>query len=114
MQISNFLKKYQVLGQDKKNILLSAGYTQERQSCKQRGTTQIFMLFFSCKKFLSVACNSDAKILAAIQTVETTVVRIPEDIEAGMFLMFSVGWTWQGFFRDLDSCWFEKRVITIK
>ena len=24
--------------------------------------------------------------------------------------MFSGGWTWQGFCRDLDPCWFEYRI----
>ena len=29
------------------------------------------------------------------------------DILADKFSMFSVGWTWQGFCRDLDPSWFE-------
>ena len=28
-------------------------------------------------------------------------------LDADMFPMFSVGWTWQGFCRGLDPCWFE-------
>ena len=27
--------------------------------------------------------------------------------------MFSVGWTWQGFCRDLGPCWSEQRVVTM-
>ena len=27
--------------------------------------------------------------------------------------MFSTGWTWQGFFRDFDPCWFEQRVVNV-
>ena len=55
----------------------------------------------------SVSCNSDYEIPAALQAVET-VVRTPRPgLDADKFPMFSVGWTWQGFCRDLDPCWSE-------
>ena len=28
-------------------------------------------------------------------------------LDTDKFPKFSVGWTWQGFYRDLDPCWFE-------
>ena len=54
----------------------------------------------------SVACNSYSEILAALETVET-VVRTQIHHRDDKLPMFSVGWTWQVFFRDLDPCWFE-------
>ena len=29
------------------------------------------------------------------------------------FPILSVGWTWQGFCRDLDPCWYEQGVVTM-
>ena len=57
----------------------------------------------------SVACinNSDSEILEALQTVETVVRTQRRRLDADKFPMFSVGWNWQGFCRDLDPCWFE-------
>ena len=56
---------------------------------------------------LSAACNSDFEILIALQTVETIVRTQRHRLDADKFPMFSGGWTWQGFCRDLDLCWFE-------
>ena len=74
----------------------------------------------------SEAGNSDSETLAALQTVETSVVRIQRHhhLDAGKVSMFSVSWTWQEFGRDLDpnlnynwsfgSCWSEfPPVVTI-
>ena len=54
---------------------------------------------------ISIACNSDCEILAALQTVETVVRTQRHRLDADKFPMFSVGWTWQGYCRDLDRCW---------
>ena len=57
---------------------------------------------------MSVACNSDYEILAALQTLVETVGRTQRHrLHADKFPMFSVGWTWQGFCRDLHPCWSE-------
>ena len=51
----------------------------------------------------SAACNPYFEIPAAPQTVETTVVRTRRHgLDADKFPMFSIGWTRQGFCRDLD------------
>ena len=57
---------------------------------------------------LSLGCNSDPEIiLAALKTVETVVRTQRHHLDADKFPMFSVAWTWQGFCRDFDPCWFE-------
>ena len=63
----------------------------------------------SVKTVSSAACNSDFEIPAALQTVESVlVVRTQRHgLDVDKFPMFSVGWTWQGFCRDLDPCWSE-------
>ena len=55
----------------------------------------------------SVACNSDSEMLAALQTVETVIRTQKPRVDAGTFPMFSVGWNWQGFCRDLEPTWSE-------
>ena len=55
----------------------------------------------------SVTFNSDSEILAALQTVETVVRTQRHRLGADKFPIFSGGWTWHGFCRDLDPCWFE-------
>ena len=57
----------------------------------------------------SVACinNPDCEILAALQTVETVVCNLRHRLDADKVPMSSASWTWQGFCRDLDPCWFE-------
>ena len=54
------------------------------------------------QKVFSAAYNSDSEILAALQTMETVVRTQRHRLDADRFPMFSVGWTWQGFRRDLD------------
>ena len=49
--------------------------------------------------------SPDSEISAALQTVET-VVRTHR-LDADKVPMFSVGWAWQGFCRDLDPCCFK-------
>ena len=67
-----------------------------------------FILFFQfVARTFSVACNSDAEIFAAIQRVETVVRTQRHLLDAGMFPMLSVGWTWQEFCHDLKPCWFK-------
>ena len=66
-------------------------------------------------KVFSRACNSDSEMLAALQTVDAGVRtpkhRLDEDNQFPMFLGCS---TWQQVFcRDLDPCWFERRVVTM-
>ena len=73
------------------------------------------LVFFVCLTFddfvgwaahqtiFSVACNSVFEIQPAFQAVET-VVRTRKHYEADKFSKFSVGWTGQGFCRDLDPC----------
>ena len=59
------------------------------------------------RQYFSVACNPDSEILALLQTAETVVCIHKTSFDADNFPMFSVGWTWQGFYRDLDPCGFE-------
>ena len=63
----------------------------------------------------AVACNSDSEILlrAALQTVKTVVCAQRNNLDVDKFPMFSIGWTWQEFCRDLDPCWSEWRVVTM-
>ena len=42
-----------------------------------------------------------------------TIVHTQRHRLADKFPMFSVGWTRQGFCRDLVPCWSEKRVVTM-
>ena len=53
----------------------------------------------------TVACKSDSKIQAALQTEETVVRTQRHLLHAHKFPMFSVVWNWQGFCRDLDPHW---------
>ena len=50
----------------------------------------------------SVACNSNSATLAALQTVETVLRTQRPRVDADKVPMFSVGWTWRGFFRDFE------------
>ena len=61
------------------------------------------------RQSLPVAYHSDSAMLAALQTTVGTVVRTKDIVrlDTDRFPIFSVGWTWQGFCRDLDPCWFE-------
>ena len=65
------------------------------------------------RQFSSVDWDLDSEILAALQTVETVVRTQRYCLDAHKFPMFSGGWTWQGVFRDLDSCWFGLRTATM-
>ena len=66
------------------------------------GGTTVFSVYFI----------SDSEILAAFQTDD--VVRTQRHrLDADIFPMFLVGWTGSGFCRDLDSCWFEQRAVTM-
>ena len=83
-----------------------------RELQQKTSLVTFFYDFVSCaahQTVFSVACSSDSEtiILAALQTVETVVRTQRHRLDAEKFLMFSVGWTWQGFCRDLDPCWFE-------
>ena len=44
---------------------------------------------------------------ASLETVVRTQRHRWHRLDADKFPMFSVGWRWQGFCRDLDRCWFE-------
>ena len=61
--------------------------------------------FLSRCKFSNL-CNSDYKILVALQTVETVIRTQRHRLDAGNLPMLSGGWSWEGFCRDLDLCWF--------
>ena len=50
----------------------------------------------------AVACNSDFELLAALQSVKTVVRTQRHRFDADKFPMFSGGWAWQRFYRDLD------------
>ena len=58
-----------------------------------------YFIQFVARTF-SVACNSDAEIFAAIQTVDTVVRTQRYLLDAGMFPILSVGRTWQEFCHD--------------
>ena len=59
------------------------------------------------QKVFSVACNLDSETLAALQIVEIVVRTQRHRLDADNFPMFSVGWTWHWFCRDLNICLFE-------
>ena len=71
------------------------------------------MFLVAYQRVFSVACNSDSEILVAFQTVESVVRTQRHCFGAYKVPMFSGGWTWKGFCADLDSCWFEKWVVTM-
>ena len=55
----------------------------------------------------SVACNADSGNLVVLQTVDS-VIRIQKHrLNTDIFPMFSGGWIWQEFCRDLNPCWCE-------
>ena len=65
------------------------------------------------RQFSSVDWDLDSEILASLQTVETVVRTQRYCLDAHKFPMFSGGWTWQGCFRNSDSCWFGLRIVTM-
>ena len=50
----------------------------------------------------SVDCNSDAEMVAALHAAKNVVRAQRHPLDADKFPMFSVGWIWQMFCRDLD------------
>ena len=63
--------------------------------------------------FTNTGILSDSEILAALQTVETVFRTQRHRLDADKFPIFSAGWTWHGFCRDLDPRLFEERAATM-
>ena len=58
----------------------------------------------------SVANYSDSGIPEAPDRVDIVFRTQSHRLDVHKFPVFSDGWTWQGYCRDLDPCWFEKRI----